>query len=307
MNKVLHQNHMVREQDVQPTLSVCIVSWNRSDLLEQCLNSIYTSRQRIPFEVIVVDNGSSDGSPDLVGRKYPQTILIRNTDNRGFARANNQALKVSKGRYCFLLNNDTRVPDDTFQKMVEFMERYPDAGIATCRIYNPVTRKSETGAGADIRLTPSAIFWNDLISLTGLHKVFPQSVWIQNHIWAGRDSSSPRRVSHISGAGMIVRKSALEDVGLLDERFFMYLEETDWCYRFRDAGWNVYYTPEAEIVHVGEGSSRLRGDRNRIYYDSLCKFFAKHYGVLAMMQYRVQEILIFTPLRTIRKWLGCRY
>jgi len=280
-------------------LSICIVNWNRSDLLTECLNSIYDKEHRISFEVIVVDNASSDGSAAIVERDYPQVTLIKNTENLGFAKANNQALRISKGKYCLLLNSDTVVLDYALDRMVEFMKAKPSVGVLTCIMYDTMDLDKSSISFSYTFPTPKILFLNDIVGLTGLRKLFPNNQTIQNCVWTGRHPEVVQEVSHVSGACMMVKREAIEDAGLLDEDFFMYMEETDWCYRIKQHGWQIYYTPEARIVHFGQGSSSLRTDRDALYYRSICTFFRKHYGWKSVVTYKLLYFCVLSPLKKI--------
>ncbi|MBM3264798.1 MAG: glycosyltransferase family 2 protein [candidate division Zixibacteria bacterium] len=290
-----------------PDISVCIVNWNTRTLIDRCLHSLYTTHQTPSFEVIVVDNGSQDGSPLWIAENYPQTILIENTENRGFGSANNQALRESRGRYCLLLNSDTLVFDETLDALIAFMDAHPDAGVATGQVFKTSDRTDRVISYAPTAPSPGVLFFNDLISLTGLKKLFPNSTLVERWAWIGRNLEKEQQVENVTGAFMAVRRTAMEQVGLFDEAIFMYMEESDWCCRFLDAGWKIYYTPSMSIVHLCEGSSRMRSDRDRLYYRSLAYFFRKHYGWTGWLTYMLQEYLLLRWLRFFhRRWLRLR-
>ena len=285
-----------------PDLSICIVNWNTRDLTDQCLHSIYATKQHVSFEVVVVDNGSEDGSPEWIAGHYPQVDLIHNLENCGFGRANNQAIHISKGRYCLVLNSDTMVFDGTLDVLVEFMDGHPYAGVITGKVYATSDADEILISYAPTLPSPRILLFNDLISITGLRKLFPDSKWIKKLIWSGWDPEDEQEVALVTGACMCVRREAFEEVGLFDEAIFMYMEETDWCHRFLLAEWKIYYTPQAAIVHLCEGSSRLRNDRDRLYYESLCYYFKKHYGYSGMIKYQLQELLLLRWLRYLHRF-----
>jgi GT2 family glycosyltransferase len=253
-------------------LSIIIVNWNTRDLLAQCLQAVFSAAGGVPIEVIVVDNASADGSPELVQRDFPQVRLIQNAANVGFARANNQGITVSQGRYVLLLNSDAFVCEDTLEHMVAFMEAHPAAGLAGCKLLYK-----------DGRLQPSCMAFPSLLTeffiATWLDRLFPRSRLFGHYRMTYWDFGDVREVDVITGAFMMARAAAIDQVGLLDEGYFMYSEEVDWCYRFKAAGWKVLYSPGAETVHIGEGSSRkIRADMLIQLYRSRICFFRKTHG-----------------------------
>jgi len=235
-------------------VSIVIVSWNTRDILRDCLRSVYDQTEGIPFEVIVVDNASSDGSAETVASGFPQAILIRNATNRGFAAANNQGIAVAKGRYVLLLNSDTVVLDQAVMKAVAFADQHLDAAVVGCRVLNP-----------DRSLQPTCFTFPSLLNLllltTYLAKVLPRNRFFGREKMAWWDRSDVRAVDVVTGCFMLVRRDAIAAVGAMDEDYFMYGEETDWCWRFKRCGWQVLFTPSAEIVHLGGQSSKVVRDR----------------------------------------------
>ena len=287
--------------DSAPDLTICIVSWNSYNLLNKCLSSIFSNPFQVTLEVIVVDNNSNDGSADKVEVSYPQVQLIRNTENKGFGRANNQAIAAGFGRYYLFLNPDTLVLDGTFDNMVSFMDAHQDTAVATGKVYESDTREQIRISYGDRYPSLKVLLLNDLITLTGLRRLFPNSKHIQQCVWTGYHPEREQIVAQVTGAFMCVRRQAIEEVGDFDERFFMYMEETDWCYRFHQAGWRIYYTPASAIVHIGEGSSNLRTDRERLYYQSICAYLQKHEGIISLMGYRVCYFGFVKPMQFLRR------
>jgi len=230
-------------------LSIVIVNWNTRDILRDCLKSVFEQTEGITFEVIVVDNASVDGSAAMVKGDFPKVTLVENGDNRGFSAANNQGMRVAKGRYLLLLNSDTVVLDNAIAKAVQFADRHKDSAVVGCRVLN-----------ADRTLQPTCFMFPSVLNLalsaTYLYKMFPLSRFLgrERMTWWGRDDI--REVEVVTGCFMLVRKGAIEQVGVMDERFFMYAEETDWCWRFREAGWRNVFFPGAEIIHLGGQSTR---------------------------------------------------
>ncbi|HID63003.1 MAG TPA: glycosyltransferase family 2 protein [Anaerolineae bacterium] len=249
-------------------LSVIIVSWNTRDLLRDCLRSLQAHKPN-PAEVIVIDNASSDGSPDMVAREFPDVRLIRNTKNVGFARANNQGIKVSHGQYIALLNSDIRTTAGALKTLVAFMAETPAAGACGPCLLQPDGHPQPYAFGKD----PTLLYL--------LHRGLQQVLFRRYlHDWA---TDAVQEVDWISGACLMVRREVIDQVGLLDEHFFMYFEDNDWCLRIRKAGWKVYYNPHAEIIHLGGQSLVQNPAAQEAYYQSLHYFYAKHYGQLNVL------------------------
>ena len=255
-------------------VSIIIVNWNTRDILRNCLRSIYEQTNEIDFEVIIVDNASTDGSVEMVKRDFPQAALIENMENRGFAAANNQGLKISKGRYVLLLNSDTVILDNAITKTVTFADSHPEAAVVGCRVLNPDKTLQFT-----CFMFPSLL--NMFLSSTYLYKLFPRSKFFGREQMTWWDRNDIREVDVVTGCFMLVRKKAIEQVGMMDEQFFMYAEETDWCYRFKEAGWKVFFAPVAEIIHFGGQSSRQVREEMLIRLKlSILRFMRKHSSLL---------------------------
>ncbi len=255
-------------------LSIIIVNWNTRDTLRDCLNSIFEQTQSIDFELIVVDNASSDGSVDMLKLEFDDVQVIANTENRGFAVANNQGMLASKGRYILLLNSDTIVLDNSIDRAVAFADAHKQAAVVGSGVLNP-----------DRTLQPTCFMFpsilNMLLSASYLYKLFPKSRFFgrERMTWWNRDDI--REVDVVTGCFMLVRREAIEEVGMMDERFFMYAEETDWCYRFKQAGWKVMFTPASTIIHLGGQSSRkVKAEMLIRLRLSILLFIGKHYGWL---------------------------
>lgn len=251
-------------------VSIVIVNWNTRDILQDCLTSVYEKAGPARFEVIVIDNGSSDGSASLVRNEFPQAILISNDSNRGFAAANNQGMAVAKGRYVLLLNSDTIILDDAVAKIVCFVDAHPEAAVVGCRVLN----RDRTLRSTCFRF-PSIL--NMTLSCMCLNRLFPQNRFFGRERMGSCDGDRVREVEVISGSCMLVRRAAIEKVGLMDEQFFMYAEETDWCYRFTKSGWKVMYTPDAEIIHLHGASGKQKKPELRLQLlGSILLFMKKH-------------------------------
>jgi GT2 family glycosyltransferase len=257
----------------RPTISIVIVNWNTREILRDCLRTVYAQTREVAFEVIVVDNASTDGSVEMIRTEFPQALLLANSANRGFAAANNQGMEAAQGRYVLLLNSDTLVLDGAIDKMVRFAEAHPEAAATACRVLNADRTWQPT-----CFLFPSAL--NLLLAALYLNKLFPRSrLWGRERMtwWNGLEE---RAVDVVTGCFILVPREAIEQVGVLDESYFMYGEEADWCYRFRKAGWKVLFTPGAQIVHLGGVSSaQFKGPMCLQLRASLLLFLRKHRGV----------------------------
>lgn len=252
-------------------VSIIIVNWNTCNLLRQCLQSVFDQRPSFKCEVIVIDNGSSDDSVDMVRREFGQVKLVANQNNRGFAAANNQGISQAKGRYILLLNSDTIILDSAIDKTVTFADGHLDTAVAGCRVLNPDRTLQNT-----CFMFPSILNW--LLFITYLYKLFPTNRFFgrEQMTWWSRNDS--REVDVVTGCFMLVRKKAIDEVGLMDERFFMYAEETDWCYRFKTKGWKNQFTPNAEIIHIGGASAaRLGARRAEMINCSFVRYMFKHW------------------------------
>nr|NQU92288.1 glycosyltransferase [Bacteroidota bacterium] len=254
-------------------LSVIIVNYNVKHFLEQCLHSVFKASENIDCEVFVVDNKSVDGSVEMVQEKFPQVKLIANKDNAGFSKANNQAIKIAGGEYVLLLNPDTVVEDDTFKKVISFMDSTPDAGgLGVKMVDGNGVFLPESKRGLP---KPAVAFYK----IFGLAKLFPGSkTFGQYHLsYLSRDEIN--EVDVLSGAFMLLRKSVLDLVGLLDESYFMYGEDIDLSYRITRGGFKNYYFPEARIIHYkGESTKRSSINYVMVFYDAMVIFAKKHFS-----------------------------
>jgi O-antigen biosynthesis protein len=254
-------------------LSVIIVSYNVSSFLDQALATLRESASGISHEVFVVDNASTDDSVEMVRRKHPGVKLIANRENRGFAAANNQALRLAAGRYILLLNPDTVLRSDTLRVMIGFLDDHPESGCAGCKVINP---------DGSLQLacrrgfpTPGVAFFK-MIGLSGL---FPKSRTFGAYNLTYLDPDAVSEVDAVSGSFMMLRKEALDRAGLLDEAFFMYGEDLDLCYRIKLAGWKIHYVPLTEIIHFkGESARTVPTIKSiRDFYTAMHIFVVKHH------------------------------
>jgi N-acetylglucosaminyl-diphospho-decaprenol L-rhamnosyltransferase len=257
-------------------LSVVIVNWNARELLARCLTSIEAHLPEVPYEVWVVDNASQDGSAAMVREQFPGVRLLENEENVGFAAANNLAIRESRAypepgrrsRYTLLLNPDTEVRPRALQALVAFMEAHPQAGAVGARLLNP---DGSLQPSCHPMLTPGREFWR----LMFLERIWPRASYPM-HRW---DTGTPRQVEVIKGACLTLRGKALDQVGLLDAGYFMYTEEVDLCYRLAQAGWELWWVPEAEVVHHEAASTRQAAEAMYVeLYRSKVRFYRKYGG-----------------------------
>lgn len=232
-----------------PVVSVVIVSWNARDFLRECLESLYTRVALDPIEVFVIDNASTDGSPEFVEKSFPHARLIRNESNLGFSRANNIGIRLCTGRYICLVNSDVTILDDCFGKLVAFMDSNPHVGLAGPRMLD-----AQRKTGRSCRGFPTV--WNMFCHALALDSLFPSFKPFGGYIMRFWNQESSRSVDILGGWFWIARRSALSEVGLLDESFFFYAEDMDWCRRFRNSGWQIAFVADATSVHYGGGSSK---------------------------------------------------
>lgn len=254
-------------------LSVVIVNYNVEFFLEQCLNSVFKSLTHVSGEVFVVDNNSIDGSVEMVKTRFPQVILIENKENAGFSKANNQALKIAKGEYHLLLNPDTIVEEDTFEKVVRFMDEHPDAGGLGVRMIDGrgnFLPESKRGLP-----TPRDAFYK----IFGLSRLFPKSRKFGRYHLSYLSPDETHEIEILSGAFMLMRKSVLDKVGLLDEAFFMYGEDIDLSYRIVLGGYKNYYYPGTRIIHYkGESTKKTSVNYVFVFYNAMIIFARKHFS-----------------------------
>lgn len=279
-----------------PCLSIIIVNWNTRDLLTQCLESIYQSQTSYSIEIIVVDNGSTDKSPDLVRTRYRSVTLIENQSNIGFARANNQAISFSRAKYVLLLNSDTLVQAETLTSLVGFLDDYPDVALVGGQLLN-----RDGTFQASFGDFPT--FLSEVAVAAGLSRII-YGKYYPSHSPA--ESTDARVVDWVGGACLAARKSAIESVGGLDENFFMYFEELDWCYRFHIAGWKVCYLPRAKVIHLGGQSTSGSEEKKLIWLNhGRLRFFEKYKSRLTASTLRasLRVIAICKGLA----WLGVAF
>jgi O-antigen biosynthesis protein len=254
-------------------LSVIIVNYNVEYFLEQCLYAVRKAMKGIDGEIFVVDNNSVDGSLRMLKQKFPDVKLIANQKNTGFSKANNQAINISSGEYILLLNPDTVVEDDTFQKVIDFMDEHPDAGGLGVKMIDGQGKfLPESKRGLP---TPATAFYK----IFGLSRIFPRSKRFARYHLGYLDKEQTHEVDVLAGAFMLLRKKVLDEIGLLDEAFFMYGEDIDLSYRITQAGYKNYYFPKTRIIHYkGESTKKSSVNYVFVFYNAMIIFARKHFS-----------------------------
>jgi hypothetical protein len=266
--------------ECKPFLSIIVVTWNGKKYALECLESLLPEPLGISTEIIVVDNGSTDGTLEAIRTQFPNVTLIENHANLGFAMANNIGMVSSRGKYVCLVNSDVVIPSGCLKKMVEFMEANPKIGVLGPKMLSP-----DGGVGASVMRLPTV--WNTLCCALGLHTIFPRSTLLGGFSMDAYAYDSVDDVEMLTGWFWMIPRTALKMVGGLDEQFFMYGEDIDWCHRFRDAGWRVVFYPDAEAMHYGAASS---GEAPTRFYVEMrranLQYFRKHHGWFGVIGYR---------------------
>lgn len=262
-------------------ISIVIVSTNIESMLRDCLKSVFTALKDISGEVIVVDNASSDSTPDMVAKEFPQVILIRKYENHGFGENNNYGMKIAKGRYVLLLNSDTLIVDkNIFKEMISWMDAHPKVGLSSCALLNS-DKKTYQGSGGYFPTLPRVLAWMTFVDdipgvdklMKPYHPMHPGSPFYKNEAYYKK----PQKQDWVTGAYFLMRKDAMDAAGIFDEDFFLYVEEVELAYRFYKAGWESWYLPEWKIVHYGQMTN---GSEKATIFEmqNLKLFYKKHYS-----------------------------
>ncbi len=268
-------------------LSVIIVAWNVKDLLQQCLSSLFQTKQDIDFEVIVVDNASSDGTVEMIKRDFPQVKLIANQQNKGFAVACRQGADIAKGDYLLFLNDDTQVFDHSLDKTVKYLQQHPQVGVLGCGILNP-----DGSRQLSVRKLPR--LFDQLVVLSKLHNFF--SKLLSNYLQLNFDYQKTQEVEQVMGAYFLTPKFVWQKLGGFDPEFYLWFEEVDYCARAIGAGFKVIYFSEAEIIHQGGASfGQLSAlPEQKIFNRSLLTYARKHWR-----QWDYWLLSLFVPINFV--------
>lgn len=261
-------------------LSVVIVNWNVRDLLQRCVESVRSSQRSISTEIIVVDNASTDGSVEMLRAEFPQTVLIANRENRGFPAANNQGIATAEGRYVLLLNPDTEILADALDTLVQYMDAHPDVGLVGPQLLYP---DGQVQSSRRRYPTLATLFFES----TWLESLAPRSL-LRRYFVLDQPDNAVLDVDWVTGAAMLARREAIQQVGGMDEHFFMYSEELDWCRRIKAAGWRVVYHPSAQVIHYeGKSSEQAVAARHVNFQRSKIRYARKYHGPRAAAALRI--------------------
>lgn len=291
--------HSPGDSTLSADLSVIVVNYSQERLLRDCLNSLRNAAPRHRLDVIVIDNASSDDSVAMVRREFPDARLVANADNLGFTKANNQGMEIAHGRHLMLLNNDTRVLPGAFSAAIDWLDQHPEAGVAGLKLLN-----EDKSLQLSCRRFPSfsqALFNRHSL----LTQLLPKNRFSREYLMMDFRHDKIQDVDWVSGACLVIRREAYEDLGGLDERFFMYSEDVDYCYRVWEAGYHVVYLPFARVIHlIGQSSRKNRTLTILERHRSMYKFYKKHYSRNLMFVDAVTWLMI--NLRCLAQLAGER-
>jgi GT2 family glycosyltransferase len=280
---------------------VLVVSYNTAPLTRACLASVRAASAGLAVEVVVVDNASADGSAELVAREFPEARLIANRENVGFARANNQAFAAARGRYLMLLNPDTEAAPGTIRELLEFAEAHPRAGVVGPRVFLPSGEQQST-------LFRLPRLFDLAVNLFVPNRIARRLPLLGRARYAGADLDRVQDVEVVAGCCMLVPRAVVDEIGGMDERFFMYGEEAEWCFRIRRAGWQILYFPGTRIVHHGGQSARQTPDamvlamtRSQLRLFRMVRGWPAAYAANLLM---LARDLTRLPLWAVMSWLG---
>ncbi|MFN8385331.1 MAG: glycosyltransferase family 2 protein [Anaerolineales bacterium] len=272
MQETASRLNVGKSSDDVVDMSIVLVCWNNKAYLDPCLKSLYEGGLKSSFDVVVVDNGSTDGSQQMLAEKYPQVKLIQNAGNVGLGKASNQGIEATNGRHVLLLNNDTLVNAPALDVLVEYLDAHPEAGASAGKLLNP-----------------DGSFQSGFAPFSTLLEEFLIATHIGELLWAGYpshgDSNQIKETGWMSSACLLVRRAALDKIGLLDEGYFIYGDEADLQFRLNKAGWKVVFLPNSSIIHFG-GRSMDRWKRRKMVYRGKMMFYKKNYGFISTLLLR---------------------
>src|SRR6267378_1231540 len=273
-------------------LSAVIVNYQSRDALRVCLTTLAAAAPGVTLETVVVDNDSRDGTPVMLEREFPAARLIANSENVGYARAVNQGIRATRGPCVLVMNPDCELKPAAARRLVEFLDQHPRAAIAAPRILNPDGSLEYSARSFPDHLT---FFFNSYSLLT---RLFPDNRWSRRYLLSDWDHASVRDVDWVSGACMLARREAIDQVGGMDEAFFMFNEDVDWCRRMKNAGWSVTYVPDAVCVHhIGASRRRTRARVILARHRGMIHYFHKHHPIAAPLSWLADGLIL------ARAWL----
>jgi len=276
-------------------LSIIIVNYNSKDVLLNCITSLNSLGKKIPFEVIIIDNASSE-SIRYIEHQFPNINFIYNEKNIGFAAANNMGIRQAKGRFVLLLNPDTIVNENSFQPMIDYLESHDDVAIVGCKIFNAdgaIERSTHSFPSLTKEFVHANEFIKSIIGYESKLAVFLKKIFRSKSLESYWDHNSIKEVDHVTGACMMVKKEAIDKVGLLDEAFFLYNEEVEWSVRFIKAGYKSVFLPKSSIIHLFGYSTQQHVQKQTVNnllverYRGMFYFFQKHYGSFKLFILRI--------------------
>ncbi len=279
-----------------PDVSIVFTQWNVREMLRDCLHSVKEKTKGLTYEIIVVDDGSTDGSPEMIRKEFPDVILTVNQTNIGVAKSYNKGVALARGKYVQMLNSDMVLVNNAIKILLDFLESHPDAGACAGKLRNrDMTTQVSFGSFPGLLQAFSEAF--------GMSHLVPFVHWPQIGICPAESITAPIEAEYLSGADMLIRREVISTIGFFDERYTSYCEETDFCYRIRhDTRWRLYYVPAAEIVHFGGQSfSKVPEYRLRLMYSGYNKFLTKHHGHLYSLATRMLYAFQFA-----RRWAVAR-
>ena len=274
-------------------ISIIIVNWKVRPLLKKCLDSILKYKDNLNIEIFVIDNDSRDGSPEMIMADYPSINMIALSSNQGFAKANNLGIKQAKGKYILLLNPDTEIIKGFFKKVIKYLDKHTDIGILGPKILN-----TDGSIQQSVRRFPT--FFSQVLVLLKLKNILYNNKFLAHYLHLNFNYHKTQKVDQVMGAAMMIRKSVLDKVGLLDEKFFIWFEEVDYCKRVNDLGSIIKYFSEASIIHHGGSSfNKQLAIKNQIIFNrSLLRYFKKY---KAIIEYLLLYLLI--PLNLLLTYI----
>ena len=292
-------------------ISICITNYNAREFLRDCLRSIYGTVDTLSFEIIVVDNHSGDGAPEMLRDEFPNVHLLTNDENTGFTRPYNQAMRLAKGRYVVILNPDTLVLPNAIAELAVFLDSHPEVGIVGPKVLNRDRTLQKQCRRSEARPLDAFCYFS------GLSRLFPHDKRFSGYLMTYLSEDLTHEAEAVSGSCMMIRHKVIDQIGYLDELFFAYQEDTDYCRRARLAGWKVFYDPSAQIIHYGgEGGSNVQPFRSiiewhRSYYLYYRKHFARDYlfvfnAIYYMGMLIKLELSLFSNLFRKKKVVGTR-